>query len=93
MYPRLQQELVKLITYIADESPMNASKVAESVEIFFEKVIKNPENFPPDKFKKNNEAALYRAFEIKSIRFAYKFEEGIIKVVRCSHVKRNPLMY
>ena len=81
------------ISYIALDSVYNAEKVAEKILKELDKTIKNPEHFPPDKYKKNNNGT-YRAFEKYRYRIAYRFtNDFVIRVLKIIHTSREPKMY
>jgi plasmid stabilization system protein ParE len=50
------------IKFIYLDSPVNAEKVSSDIIKQLSKAAKNPEFFPKDKYKKNNDGR-YRAFE------------------------------
>ena len=80
------------ITYIASDSITNAEKVSEDILKDLDKALKNPEFFPPDKYKKNNNGS-YRAFEKHRYRMAYRFTDNEIRVLRIRHTSREPKLY
>ncbi len=59
--PQAIAELKKAYKYIAQDSPQNAKKVVDEIVLFADKLPDQPEMFPPDKFKKNNDGT-WRAF-------------------------------
>ena len=71
---------------------MNAEKVEGAILGNLSKSLSNPERFPPDKFKKNNDG-IFRAFETHSYRVAYKFTKKEVRVLRIRHVKQEPKEY
>ena len=84
----LQQALKR----ISLESITNAEKVERAILINLEKSLSNPEQFPADKFKKNNNG-LFRAFETHGYRVAYKITPKEIRVLRIRHIKQEPRLY
>ena len=80
------------IRYIATDSPVNAEKVADDIFELLNKTPGNPEFFPPDKYKQNNDGS-YRAFEKHRYRIAYRFTDEVIRVLRVRHVSREPREY
>lgn len=71
--------LQKAFEYINKDSVSNAEKVINTILKIIRRLPDNPERFPPDKYKENNEGA-YRAFEKFSYRVAYKVSEKEIKI-------------
>ena len=78
--------------YISEKSEQNALKVLEDIIKAVNKAIQNPEFYPPDKLKKNNDNS-YRSFEKHKYRIAYRFSGNIIRVLRVRHSKMEPLEY
>ena len=80
------------IRYIALDSFVNAEKVSEEILNELARALKNPEFFPPDKYKQNNDGS-YRAFEKNRYRVAYRFTNDLIRVLRVRHTSREPKVY
>ena len=80
------------ITYIASDSIQNAEKVFADIIKQLDKAVNNPEFFPPDKYKKDNNGS-YRAFEKHRYRIAYRFTDNVIRVLRVRHTSREPRKY
>jgi plasmid stabilization system protein ParE len=68
--PQASAELRKAYDYISKDSPQNARKVVEEIARIADKLPTQPEMFPPDKFKKNNDGN-WRAFEKFHYRISY----------------------
>jgi plasmid stabilization system protein ParE len=81
-----------LIAYIASGSITNAEKVSADIIKQLNKAIKNPEFFPPDKYKQKNNGS-YRAFEKHHYRIAYRFTKDDFIVLRVRHTSREPREY
>ena len=56
------------------------------------KVADNPEMYPPDKYRKNNDGS-FRAYELHHYRIAYRFTEKEIIIVRVRHTSMEPKLY
>jgi plasmid stabilization system protein ParE len=84
--------LKQALRRISSESIANAEKVEEAILDNLNKSLSNPERFPPDPFKKNNNG-IFRAFETHSYRIAYKFTNKEVRVLRIRHVKQEPKDY
>jgi plasmid stabilization system protein ParE len=80
------------IEYIASDSIKNAEKVSIDILKQLEKTVQNPEFFPPDKYKRNNDGS-YRAFEKHHYRIAYRFRDKVIRVLRVRHTAMEPKEY
>jgi plasmid stabilization system protein ParE len=48
----------------------------------------NPEQFPPDKYKRNN-TGNFRAFEIYSYRVSFFYSTSEIQILRVRHVRQK----
>jgi len=84
--------LQSIFDYIRRDSQLNAEKVRRGVLNTILNLSKYSENYPPDRFKKDNNGN-YRAFEKFSVRVAYKITEREIKILRIRHVKQEPKRY
>lgn len=89
---RSQQNMRSLYNYISEDSPQNARKVIDDIIIATEKAITNPEIYPPDRNKKDNDGS-YRAFEKTRYRIVYRVTKNMIRVLRVRHTKREPKIY
>lgn len=89
---RALQHLRGLYRFISKHSLQNAAMVIEEIIIEMEKAAINPEFYPPDKYKTNNNGT-YRAFEKHSYRIVYRFTKNTIYVLRVRHTKREPKSY
>jgi plasmid stabilization system protein ParE len=78
--------------YISEDSPQNALKVIEDIIAAANKAITNPEFYNPDKYKVNNDGS-YRAFEKHHYRIVYRYNKGIIRILRVRHTKMEPTKY
>jgi plasmid stabilization system protein ParE len=82
----------KQIKYIARDSIQNAEQVRQDILSVIDLIPVNPEKFPPDKFKTNNDG-LFRAFEKHNIRVAYFIGVHQIRILRIRHIKQEPKPY
>ncbi len=82
----------KSLDWISDNSIQQAELVETAILEKLNIAIKNPEYFPPDKFKKVNDGSL-RAFETHSYRVSYRIRDFEIRIVRFRHVKQNPIEF
>jgi plasmid stabilization system protein ParE len=85
-------ELRNIIYYIKSESGNNAAKLKTEILGTFKELAKNPERYPLDRFKFENDGS-YRAYEIYHLRITYQISEFQIRILRIRHTKRNPLGY
>ena len=90
--PQAIAELRKAFDYISKDSPLNARKVVEELTAIADRLPAQPEMFPPDKFKKNNDGA-WRAFEKYHYRISYLITSSEIRSVRMRHTSRTPQQY
>ena len=90
--PRAIAELRKAYDYISKDSPQNARKVVDELTRIADQLPAQPEMFPADKFKKNNDGS-WRAFEKFHYRISYLITSREIRIVRMRHTGRTPLQY
>jgi plasmid stabilization system protein ParE len=85
--------LQKAYKTIKEDSLQNAQMVRDEIlRITREELPANPEKYPPDKFKKNNQGN-YRAFERSSYRISYRYTPKEVRILRLRHVKQEPKQY
>ncbi len=84
--------LKQTLKRISRESVSNAEKVEEAILENLDNALTNPERFPADKFKKNNNGE-FRTFETHSYRVAFKFTDKEVRVLRIRHVRQEPKNY
>lgn len=90
--PQAIVELRKAYDYISKDSPQNARKVVDELTRIADQLPVQPEMFPADKFKKNNDGS-WRAFEKFHYRISYLITSREIRIVRMRHTGRTPLQY
>lgn len=82
----------KQIKRIAEDSIQNAENVRSMILSMIESIPENPEKFPIDRFKVNNNG-MFRAFEKFSLRVAYLIAVDHIRILRVRHIKQEPKEY
>jgi plasmid stabilization system protein ParE len=87
-----EMQLKKAYLYIRKDSYQNALKVRYDIVAMSESIALNPERFPPDKFKTNNDGS-YRAFELHRYRISYVILKEVVLIVRMRHTAMSPLEY
>lgn len=85
-------ELRKAFDYITLDSLQNAQVVRDTLIDLTVDLTANPEKYPLDKFKKNNDGT-WRAFEKHHYRISYRILENQIRIVRMRHTSKSPLTY
>ena len=85
-------QLKKAFLHIKKDSFQNAIKVRTDIVIMAESLAINPELFPPDKFKTNNDG-LYRAFELHHYRISFVILKEVVLIERMRHSAMSPLLY
>jgi plasmid stabilization system protein ParE len=83
------ENIAKAIEWISQESELQAEKVEAAILTKVEELVKNPEKYPPDKLKADNNGN-YRAFGTHSCRISYRYAESTIRILRIRHVKQKP---
>jgi len=86
---RAKAELHKAYLYILLDSLQNAEMVRDDIIDATINLCQNPEKYPADKFKKDNDGT-WRAFELHHYRISYKITQNEIRVVRMRHTSKNP---
>ncbi|QKJ29310.1 type II toxin-antitoxin system RelE/ParE family toxin [Mucilaginibacter mali] len=86
------KELHKAYLYILLESLQNAEMVRDDIIDHTINLAKDPEKYPLDKFKKDNDGT-WRAFEVHHYRISYRVTTDEISIVRLRHTSRSPLAY
>lgn len=87
-----EMQLRKMYQYIKKDSLQGAEKVRDGLVRLSESLAHNPQRFPKDKFKLNNDGS-YRAVELYHYRLSYKIMEKEILIVRLRHTAMSPLIY
>lgn len=90
--PQAITELRKAFEYISQDSPQNANNVIDEIIALADKLPEQPEMFPPDKYKKNNDGS-WRSFEKFHYRISYRITNKNIRIIRMRHTSRSPLQY
>jgi len=86
------ENIAKAIEWISEESELQAERVEKAILTKVEELVKNPEKYPPDKFKADNNGN-YRAFETHSYRISYRYTDAIIRILRIRHIRQKPKEY
>ena len=87
-----KNQLKAAYQYIKTDAPLNAEKVRSKILSSFQKLLKNPEHYPADKYKLDNDGS-YRAYELYKYRISYKISGSQVNIIRIRHTKMNPLNY
>jgi plasmid stabilization system protein ParE len=87
-----KRSLHEAYAYIKKDSLQNAEKVRSKILASIKELIKNPERYPPDKYRLNNDGS-YRAYEIYKYRISYHVSPTEVRVIRIRHTKMIPLEY
>lgn len=87
-----QHQLEKAYRYILLDSNQNAEKVRADILASTRRLAANPEMYPPDKYRKNNDGS-FRAYEIYRYRIAYRITEKEIIITRIRHTSMEPKQY
>jgi plasmid stabilization system protein ParE len=89
---RVQNQLAKVYEYILIDSYQNAEKVKKDILRSTRHLPANPEMYPPDKYRNNNNGS-FRAYELHHYRIAYRITEKEIIIVRVRHTGMEPKTY
>lgn len=86
------RQLEKAYKKIKEDSLQSAEKVRLDILQKAKEVGKNPERYPLDKYRKNNDGSI-RAFEKHRYRIAYQVTAKQIRIIRIRSTYRLPLKY
>ena len=89
---RAKEYLKKSLQFIKKDSAQNADKVKEAIRSVLKQIPADPERYPPDKYRLNNNHN-YRAFELYGFRISYFVGENEIRIVPVRHTRQEPLNY
>jgi plasmid stabilization system protein ParE len=81
--------LRNICSYIELNSQLQANSLKKNVLNSIRELVKNPQKYPPDKFKKQNDGSV-RAYELHHLRITYSVSKTHITILRIRHTKRNP---
>jgi len=84
-------QLKKAFLHIRKHSYQNAIKLRNDIVTMVESLSVNPERFPPDKFKTNNDGS-YRAFELHHYRISFVILKEVVLIVRMRYTAMSPLV-
>ena len=82
-------QLRKAYNYIKKDSLQSAEKVKKEIAQIAKDLIKNPQFYPPDKYRHNNDGS-FRAYELHHYRIAYHVGKEQITILRVRHTKMEP---
>jgi len=85
-------QLKKIHEYISKDSVQNAQKVKSDIIQVAKSLCENPERFPLDKYKDDNDGS-YRALNKHKYRVAYMILQNEIIILRVRSEKQEPLQY
>lgn len=84
-----EKQLEEAILYIQNHSPVRAEKVRHEILLKIDDPPRNPEAYPPDKYKIDNDSS-FRAFELHHFRISYRMKGNEIRILRIRHTGMNP---
>ena len=87
-----QNQLKEAYTRIREASYQSAEKVKAEILQKAKELSKNPERYPLDTYRKNNDGSV-RAFEKHHYRVAYQITTKQIRIIRMRSTYRLPLEY
>jgi plasmid stabilization system protein ParE len=87
-----KSQLRKIFSYIERDSFQNAEKVRSAMIASFKALANNPEQFPADRYRRNNDGS-FRAYEIFRYRVTYHISKERITIIRIRHTKRDFFEY
>jgi plasmid stabilization system protein ParE len=85
-------QLQRIYEYISKDSLQNAQKVKYELLRIAKSLSQNPERFPLDKYKNDNDGS-FRAFTKYKYRVAYTILEDDIIILRIRSERQEPLQH
>ncbi|MEO8961902.1 MAG: type II toxin-antitoxin system RelE/ParE family toxin [Ginsengibacter sp.] len=86
------KQFADAIGFFARDSIQNAEQVHLEIINKIEALPANPEIYPADKYKLNNNG-LYRALEPHRLRIAYYIASDKVRILQVRHSSRQPKIY
>jgi len=87
-----QYQMQEAFIFITKDSSLQAQRILEEIVMSVNRAITNPEIYPADEYKKNNDGS-YRAFEKHHYRISFRFDATTILVLRVRHTAMSPKKY
>ncbi len=87
-----QKQLEDAYQYILSDSLKIAEKVRNDILSSTRRLASNPEMYPPDKYRRNNDGT-FRAYKVHHYRISYQILEKEIIIVRVRHTSMKPKQY
>jgi plasmid stabilization system protein ParE len=87
-----QKQLRNAYEYILKDSVQQAEGFLVEIMNSFKTLVKFPEKYPVDKYKKDNDGS-FRAYEMYRYRITYQLNSDTIIIVRIRHTKMNPVQF
>ena len=84
--------LKSAVEFIRKDSPQNAEKLKSELKASILELSDNPERYPSDKYRTNNDGS-FRAFELHKFRISYYVSASEIRIVRIRHARQEPLNF
>ena len=82
----------EIMEFLSEKAPEALNTVGNALLDVAESLTLEYNNYPPDRFKKNNDGR-YRAALVFSYRVSYYINDTTIDILRIRHTSREPLNY
>jgi len=79
----------KILKYLSEEAPEAIDIVGNALLDMIESLSLEYNNYPPDRFKKNNDGT-YKASLVFNYRISFQITETNIYILRIRHTSREP---
>jgi plasmid stabilization system protein ParE len=86
------KQYYQILEYLAEEAPDAVSIVGNALLDMIDALALEYNNYPPDRFKKNNDGT-FKAALVFNYRVSYRINEKDIFILRIRHTSREPMNY
>lgn len=87
-----EKQYYDILEYLSKEAPTALSVVGNELLDMIESLSLKYNNYPADRFKKNNNGT-YKAAIVFSYRISYQIDANQVNILRIRHTSREPLNY
>jgi plasmid stabilization system protein ParE len=87
-----ETQYFEILEYLFEEAPQAIEIVANALLDMIESLSSQYNNYPLDRFKKNNDGSFKTAI-VFSYRISYQISENNVTILRIRHTSREPLSF
>ncbi len=86
------EQYYQILEYLSEEAPDAVNIVGNALLDMIEALTLEYNNYPPDRFKKDNDGT-FKAALVFNYRVSYRITEKEIHILRIRHTSREPMNY